>query len=293
MKVPTSLDSAALAAGECVIPSACRMEKIVPRKVPGSLAILLVIGAITLATAVTAQPAESGASGGPDKSNENNTVIVRKAQGTYEYGRLDSDVIRGHEDWIVTAHPDGTRTLQAFVDLRDGDHQTNVILRVDSDFRPLDAFASFWRSGIYGGAGRYRIDGAVLHADVSGPRGAATHSITVPPRFSLRVHPVITEGWQVWTYDRSIDGPQTHVLYNVVTIGDPPMPGIGVLREHDIEYLGRESVTVPAGTFDTDHYSFYDGRYDIWLWGEDDILVRYANFGNGNEYRLIKLATDF
>ena len=220
-----------------------------------------------------------------------NPVIVRWAKGVYEYGKLNSDLVRGHEDWVLTVHPNGTRTVQAFVDLHEGGHQTNVILRVDAGFRPLDAYATFWRSGVYGGAGRYRIDGGKLHASISGPHGEASHAIAVPEKFSLRVHPVITEGWQVWPYDRSRDGPQTGVLYNVITIGNPAVPGIGVLREHLIDHRGRDTVTVPAGSFETEHYTFYDGRYDIWLWGEDNILIRYANFGNGNEYRLTKLET--
>lgn len=232
---------------------------------------------------VLADPAEG--------AEDDNAAIVFWAKGTYEYGKLDSDLIRGYEDWTLTAHPDGTRTLQAFVNLHDGDHQTNVILRVGDDFRPLDGLLSFWRGGVYGGAGWYRIDGDKLSASVAGPRGQATHSITVPERVSLRVHPVITEGWQVWSYDQSRDGPQQGVLYNVVTIGNPPVPGIGVLLEHRIDYHGTETVTVPAGTFAADHYTFYDGRYDIWLWGPQRILVRYANVGNGNEYRLTVLET--
>ena len=93
----------------------------------------------------------------------------------------------------------------------------------------------------------------------------------------------------MWTHDRSAKEPQQGLLYNVVTIGGPPVPGIGVLVEHRIDYHGEETVTVPAGTFTADHYTFYDGRYDIWLWGPDQILVRYVNFGNGNEYRLTQL----
>ncbi len=220
-----------------------------------------------------------------------NAAIVFWAKGRYEYGKLDSDQIRGHEDWTLTVHPDGTRTLQAFVSLADGDHQTNAILRVAQDFRPLEGFVSFWRGGVYGGSGWYRVDGDALHAAVAGPRGQAAHTLTVPERFSLRVHPVITEGWQVWPYQRAKAGPQQAVLYNVVTIGNPPVPGIGVLLEHTIDYHGREKVTVPAGSFEAEHYSFYDGRYDIWLWGADRILVRYANFGNGHEYRLTALET--
>ena len=226
-----------------------------------------------------------------ESAEEANVAIVRWSKGSYEYGKLDSDIIRGHEDWSLTAHPDGTRTLQAFVNLQDGGHQTNVILRVASNFRPLDGFVSFWRSGVYGGAGWYRVDGVNLSASVAGPRGQATHNITVPDRISLRVHPVITEGWQVWSYDHGKNGPQQGVLYNVVTIGDPPVPGIGILREHRMDYHGQETVTVPAGTFAADHYTFYDGRYDIWLWGPDRVLIRYANFGNGHEYRLTKLET--
>ena len=221
----------------------------------------------------------------------NNAAINFWAKGTYEYGKLDSDLIRGHEDWTLTVHPDETRTLQAFVNLHDGDHQTNVILRVAGNFRPLEGFLSVWRSGVYGGAGWYRVDGDQLSASVDGPRGQATHEVTVPEQVSLRVHPVITEGWQVWSYDRSLDGPQQGVVYNVVTIGNPTVPGIGVLLEHRIDYHGPETVTVPAGTFVAEHYTFYDGRYDIWLWGPQRILVRYANYGNGNEYRLTALET--
>ena len=220
-----------------------------------------------------------------------NAAIVRWAKGSYEYGKLDSDLSRGHEDWILTVHPDGTRTVQAFVNLHAGDHQTNAILRVASNFRPLEAFVNVWRSGIYGGAGWYRIDGENLYASIAGPRGQATHTLTVPERVSLRVHPVITEGWQVWSYDPSGGTPQQGVVYNVVTVGNPPVPGIGVLLEHRIDYHGTETVTVPAGTFTAEHYTFYDGRYDVWLWGPDRILVRYANFGNGNEYRLTTLDT--
>ena len=58
-----------------------------------------------------------------------------------------------------------------------------------------------------------------------------------------------------------------------------------------MDYHGQETVTVPAGTFAAEHYTFYDGRYDIWLWGPNRILIRYANFENGNEYRLTALET--
>lgn len=217
-------------------------------------------------------------------------------KGSYDYGFLDSDIIRGHEDWTVTVHPDGSRTVESFVDLRDQGHQSNVILRVDDRFRPLDAYANFWRFGAYGGAARFWLEdgtrvGDVLHSSVIGPSGNATHDLIVPDKFSLRVHPVITEGWQVQSFDKTKPSPQTVALYNMVTTSSTGIKGIGMLVDNEITYHGRETVTVPAGTFEADHYTFYFGRYDIWLWSEDQILVRYVAEANGREYRLTKLET--
>ena len=216
-------------------------------------------------------------------------------KGSYDYGFLDSDVIRGHEDWTVTVHSDGSRTVEAFVDLREQGHQSNVILRVDDRFRPLDGYANFWRFGAYGGAVRFWLEqdqnpaGHVLHGDIIGPSGNANLSVLVPDLFSLRVHPVITEGWQVLAYDHTKPGPQTIPLYNMVTTSREGIKGVGMMVDNEITYQGRETVTVPAGTFEADHYTFYFGRYDIWLWSEDQILVRYVAEANGREYRLTNL----
>lgn len=214
-------------------------------------------------------------------------------KGSYDYGYVDNDTVRGHEDFTVTVHPDGTRTVETFVDLRELGHQSNVILRVDERFRPLDSYAQFWRFGEYGGAARFWVEDNkgrddTLHGDIVGPKGHVTQSIPVPDRFSLRLHPVIIEGWQIWPFDRSKPGPQTHPLFNVVTTTMTGVRGVGTFQDNVIDFKGRETVVVPAGTFEADHYTFYDGRYDIWLHGEDQILVRYIVPSNGREYRLTK-----
>lgn len=219
---------------------------------------------------------------------------TRWYKGSYDYGYLDKDGIRGHEDFTVTVHPDGTRTVETFVDLRELGHQSNAILRVDGRFRPMDGYSSFWRFGAYGGAARFWVDTSnggqdILRGDIVGPRGHATHNVAVPDRFSLRLHPVIIEGWQVWAYDKSEPGPQTVPLYNMVTTSNTGVKGVGMLQDNVIAFHGAETVETPAGTFEADHYTFYNGRYDIWLHGEDQILVRYVVPSNGREYRLTRL----
>ena len=216
---------------------------------------------------------------------------VRWYKGTYEYGLLESDVVRGTEDWTVTVHPDGTRTVLTFVDLRELGHQSNVIMKVDERHRPLDSYSNFWRFGAYGGGARIWIDGGTLRSSVFGPLGEATHTVPVPDLFSLRLHPVIIEGWQVWHFDKSKPGPQTYPLYNMVTTADTGVKGIGMFQDNVVDFKGTETVDTPAGTFEADHFTFYGGRYDIWLWGEDKILMRYIVPSNRREYRLIKLET--
>ena len=228
---------------------------------------------------------------------EESQANVRWYKGTYEYGLLESDVVRGTEDWTITVHPDGSRTVETFVDLRELGHQSNVIMRVDERHRPLDAYANFWRFGDYGGGARLWLEqgGATesdtLHNEIVGPNGHVRTAVSVPDLFSLRLHPVIIEGWQVWHFDKSKPGPQTRPLYNVVTTTTTGIRGVGVFQDNAVDFLGTETVETPAGTFEADHFTFYGGRYDIWLWGEDKILVRYIVPSNGREYRLVKLET--
>ena len=250
------------------------------------MSYLLAVTALLFASMVSPE----GLAQSPDTPQAN----VRWYKGSYDYGLMDSDIVRGTEDWTITVHPDGTRTVETVVDLREQGHQSNVIMRVDARHRPLDAYSSFWRFGEYRGAARFWVEkGAangsdILHNDVVGPLGHATHDVTVPDLFSLRLHPVIVEGWQVWHFDKSKPGPQTRPLYNMVTTGSTGVQGIGMFQSNAVDFKGTETVETPAGTFEADHYTFYGGRYGIWLWSDDLILVRYIVPSNGREYRLTR-----
>ncbi|MFL2769974.1 MAG: hypothetical protein ACJZ9F_03090 [Rhodospirillaceae bacterium] len=229
-----------------------------------------------------------------DVAEDQPQANVHWYKGSYEYGLLNSDVIRGTEDWTITVHPDGSRTVETMVDLREQGHQSNAIMRVDNQHRLLDAYSSFWRFGEYRGAARFWVEvggsgsGDMLHNDVIGPLGHATHSVPVPDLFSLRLHPVIIEGWQVWYFDRAKPGPQTYPIYNMVTTGTTGVQGIGMFQDNVVDFKGIETVETVVGTFQAEHFTFYDGRYDIWLWGEHKILVRYIVPSNGREYRLVR-----
>ncbi len=245
--------------------------------------IFRVLGLSLLLCAATDVPAQE-----PAQAN------VRWYKGSYDYGVLENDTVRGTEDFTVTIHPDGSRTVDTVVDLRELGHQSNATLRVDHNFRPIDAYSSFWRFGEYRGAARFWFEpdgngNDILNNSVFGPHGRATHAVVFPPRATLRLHPVIIEGWQAATYDPKGAQTQSFALYNMVTTGETGVQGIGMYQDNDVAFLGTKEVSTPAGDFTADHMTFYGGRYHIWLWGPDRILVRYTVPSNGREYRLTRL----
>jgi hypothetical protein len=57
-----------------------------------------------------------------------------------------------------------------------------------------------------------------------------------------------------------------------------------------VDSVGMRLVTVPAGTFDTVHYRIA-GRSDVWIHGEDRMMIRMRMPGAGLEYVLSRLET--
>ena len=80
--------------------------------------------------------------GAPD--NSDNQSIQRALSGEYQYRTIKDRTPRGWERFQLFVHPDGTRTLMMWHNLAARDAQFSVVLRVAEDFRPLEAFLSYW-----------------------------------------------------------------------------------------------------------------------------------------------------
>ena len=131
-----------------------------------------------------------------------NKAIARRASGVYRYESIKDGRVRGEDRWQFFAHPDGSRTLSMWHDLAARDAQFTVVLRVESSFRPIDAFVSYWNAGLFKGSAHFHVAGNSLLADSFGPYGARHHTIAVPERFSIGTHPVAADGGNepVWKY---------------------------------------------------------------------------------------------
>jgi hypothetical protein len=219
-----------------------------------------------------------------------NPNVVKWTTGSILYRTIETQRQRALEVWNLTVHPDGSRTMRSVVNNFDAENQLNMIHRVTADFRPLESLVSYWSKGSYVGSGMFTIDGQTLNATVSGPDGLVTNHVKVPEHFSIVPHPLATDSWHTWYYDKKVGGPQPMTLYNLQIAPKTGTPVLGRLQTNTMTFDGREEVEVPAGVFMTDHFKI--GKdVSVWLSGPDNMLVRYASPKSDLEYVLMTVSS--
>jgi len=244
------------------------------------------IFAIVIAVGTMAQAAaQTGPAPGTSVGNAN---ISRWADGTIEYRVQSTGAVIGREQWHLTAHPDGTRTMQARNEYGSPGLQRHVILRADAKLRPIEAYVQYWVGGHWRGSGLFSVHGHKLTAVANTPNGVLTHAIDVPENFSFIPHPLSTDAWHMWYYDRGKGGDQTITVYDMPGGADGPQSILGRLYTQTLRRIGAEDITTPAGTFPTDHYRI-DDAVDIYVTGPDAIMVRFAWAPADRVYELVRL----
>lgn len=233
--------------------------------------------------AVVAIPARPAI--GAETSVASHRVVI----GEYRNETIDTGARRGSERFELVVHADGTRTLSVSTDLTSRNAWFTVVLRGAANFRPLEAYASYWSAGAYKGRGVFRIEGDRVFAESSGPRSGLQRSETVVPmRFSIGTHPVSADGWHTANHDPAGSASQQHMLFSVEAGADLQKPVLGTLVPLTIEYLGEETVDVPAGRFATRRYRLA-GMNDLWVHGPDRIVIKSELPARGLRYVLTSL----
>ena len=235
-----------------------------------------------LANAAAAQTEPNPVIGGA------NANVVRAAKGTIVYSVLSSGAVLGGENWNLTVHPDGSRTMQAINRYGSPGVQRHVTYRVDAKFRPIEAYLLYWVGGTWRGAGLFSVHGDQLTAVANTPNGQLTHSLTVPENFSFIPHPLSTDAWHMWYYDKAKGGEQTINVYDMDGGAAGPQALLGRLYQQKIKFIGAEQVTTKAGTFATEHFKI-DNAVDVYVTGPDAILVKFLWTPADRLYELVKL----
>ena len=221
----------------------------------------------------------------------NNASIVRKISGHYQYTTLSDGTNRGEEAFQLMVHPDGSRTMMIWHDLAAKDAQFSVLLRAAKNFRPLSAYVSYWVENGYKGHTLFSVDGDKVTARAFGPAGEQVQVLEVPDQFSIGTHPVSADGWHLWYADKLPAEGAAINLFSLEASADVAKPILGTLVKMPIEVVGEEVIATPAGRFDTTHYRMM-GATDLWVTGEDRLLVRMVQSRFDREYLLTELQVD-
>jgi hypothetical protein len=242
------------------------------------------LGAAHLAAAQTPPGRPSAA---VSENTGPNTNITRWARGTYEYRTISDKRLRGIEDWQLFVYQDGSRSVIMWHDLFATNTQFTGFARVDKDMRPLDAFAQFFTQGKFKGAVQIVFSDGQMDLTSSGPEGVAQQQRATPKEFSISLHPLASDWWHYWYYNRTTKGAQISRYYSLEASRDVGLPITARLIETTQEEAAEEDVSVPAGTFRS--FKYTSGSSAAWLMGPDMILVKSLSPRTDREYVLTKL----
>ena len=202
----------------------------------------------------------------------------------------------GREWFTVTIQPDGTRTMRAQCEMDDDCLLRDVVITVDADWCPLDAFVRLSIKERFFGSAWFRFSDKLAECEAyTAADGRVSQRMELEQRTpSFGTHPVHNDAWRLAKYDKS-SGELTQRLDGTLSSSGLPNGGSGPLltRTYSIfKYIGPERVSVSAGEFDTEHFQLLFGDFspiDVWAYGEDCIPVRLRWDHLAQTYELAEL----
>ncbi|MFO7306093.1 MAG: hypothetical protein C0P74_011300 [Gammaproteobacteria bacterium] len=247
-------------------------------------AAALTVGAPLRVSAADAKrkPTARGGARPPTLRNTHGKILYINDDGTE----------RGREWFSVTWRRDGQITLRAYCEIDDGEVERDVVQTMTSSFAPIDCFVRLHVRGKFLGSGMMRFSDTEAECDVYNVEvGRLRQVIKLDrPVPTLVTHPLSTDALLAAQFDHS---KSERVQYWEGGMTSSPLldgasgPLLSPNGRRAIEYVGRERITVPAGTFDTHHYRLLlsprpDGTkttYEFWATHPDYVFVRGAVSG--------------
>jgi len=206
---------------------------------------------------------------------------------------------RGREHFSIVVHGDGRRTLSAHCEIDDAPPvMRDVVYSVDTEGRPVDAFVRLGVDDRFVGSSWFRFgDGLIECEAYTALEGRISQRVETSGRIPLfGTHPIQADAWICRLADLS-RGPHAEIHKHVYMSSLDHRGATGpLIVSHPsglrLEFLGRESVTVKAGTFDALHFLIGDPkevpasetrnepgrhpRYELWCTADGDYVTLKA-----------------
>lgn len=190
----------------------------------------------------------------------------------------------GFEDFTLTRDRAGGRTLTTHCELAFGADEVvrDSILAVDAAYQPTDAYVRILNHGEWTGSGWFRFGEHEAQGESftrAEGRISQRRAITRPMR-GFGIHALMGDGFlgASFPYDKGVGHEQFYgqnVLHSLHHFGATG-PGLATSTS-GLRYIARETVTVPAGTFDCYRVDFVGMTnahppYAMWLTADGDFL---------------------
>lgn len=215
---------------------------------------------------------------------------------------------RGRESFRYTVHTDGKRTMRAHCEIEEPDPTVmrDIVYSLDENDRPMDCFVRLTVGDKFMGAGLVIFSGDQIEMQSYGPSiGRVSQKLDDVGRFDgFGTHPIQADAYLTKQLDLS-NGPYIHQLRCFVPSADHRGATAPVLAEvcMQLEYVGDEEATCPAGTFQCRHFRFMDEHggmatdkgahptYDMWVTADDDAIFVKGGVGGYMQtwYELVEL----
>lgn len=204
---------------------------------------------------------------------------------------------RGREQFTITKHRDGRRTLRAHCEIDDAPNvMRDVTLTVDKDWITRDAYVRLAVGDQTMGNTWYRFEDEFAECEgFLTDRGRFSERIEYDkPGELFGTHPIQGDAWHCYSVDRT-RGPTVKIFDRFLMTSLDHRGATGPeLVWHDagmrVEYVGEDRITVGAGTFDALHFCYGERGsdalgsnesnehppYEMWTTADGDFVMLKA-----------------
>ena len=200
---------------------------------------------------------------------------------------------RGYERFHFTRHGGGEVVLRAHCEIEEPAPTVmrDVVYALDATGRPMDCTIRLVVGDRFMGAGWFRFGEGFIECESYGPSiGRLSQRVELDgPIDGFGTHPVVADGYLLSTMEWA-EGQRRKVRCYLPSPdhrgATPPM-----LAKVDIDalFIGRETVTVAAGTYRARHFQFLDDGssgmagqhppYDVWITDDADAVMLQGGVG--------------
>ncbi|MBS0568600.1 MAG: hypothetical protein JSS59_14470 [Proteobacteria bacterium] len=200
---------------------------------------------------------------------------------------------RGREYFMLTDQADGVRVVHAHCEIDDAPNVIrDIVLSLDREWYPVDCSVRLTVGDRFEGVGQMRF--ADRHAECetfNRSAGRVSQRVDLAGRVRwLGAHPICGDALCLRIYDLS-QGPGRQFFPHMMLTSPDHRGATGPMLfalGFGLEFVGRESVTVAAGTFDALHFRYVDTAgqlpeehppYDVWCTADGNYIFLKGGVG--------------